>query len=65
MSKGDTIRPRAVPYNEYEERYERLECPEGGMHERDEDEVCMKCNDGLSDLHPDIPPGYDLNQTVQ
>lgn len=62
MGKGDHNRDpsRAVSGEEYRKKYGALECPRGGFHDRGEDgTVCLKCGDP-GDIHPDLPPGLDV-----
>lgn len=50
MGKGDHNRDpnRAVSGEEYRKRFASAECPKGGFHSRDENDVCEKCGADLS-----------------
>ena len=61
MSKGSGSRNKAyrIPQTEYAARVAKLECPDGGFHDRDEDGLCRKCE---YDRHPDLPPGINVSE---
>lgn len=50
MGKGDHNRDphRSVSGREYRRKHASAECPKGGFHQRDDDDVCVKCGADLS-----------------